>query len=218
MNTAKSCTFQGQMCDRRPLNTAEHVLTLAFYKTDKNKLKWWLWDCVCYIWPSFRTAGCGWAVDACSLWLHILHYWVLLWRSNLLFLTGTHKYTAYALIHWYESLLISHFFHRNTPTITTVRCQQWSMLNWLTERTVKQRMVMSKWNTSDVYVGKASKCTANGESQQIGLFSYDSLYFVASKQTVNRPRDWLDQNCLYQPSVLLCLREPPIILMRPQSN
>lgn len=36
MNTAKSCTFQGQMCDGRPLNTAEHVLTLAFYKTKTN--------------------------------------------------------------------------------------------------------------------------------------------------------------------------------------
>lgn len=113
----------------------------------------------CWFWPCFGTAGCGWAVDARSLRIHTLPNWVFLWRSTLLFITGTHKHTMNINTMWGES---KHppcpQKHRTEWDVNSDACST----DW--QSALKQKDGRVEMRKCEQYVGTASKCTANGES------------------------------------------------------
>lgn len=91
------------------------------------------------------------------------------------------------------------------------------------QHTVKQRMEVLRWEGGNWRVWRKSiKMYSKWRKSSVWVFSYNAAYVVATEPANSRQAyKWiwtLIRPKLCQPSVLLCLREPPIISMRPQSK
>lgn len=77
----------------------------------------------------------------------------------------------------------NHYPHN---TQNTVRCEQWCMLNWLTEHTVKQRMEVLKWKTVRVCRKSIKMYSKWRKSTVLVVKLQQSVYFVAKEPENSR--------------------------------
>lgn len=117
---------------------------------------------VCFVSPCFGTADCSWAVDAVSLRILTLPYWIFFWSSTRLFITRTQIQTQTyinTIMNWFmpttqpsENQRIHCNVNRNTCYTDRQSTQEnkgwkfWNGVTWTTVWRISFKMYR-KWST-----------------------------------------------------------------------